>query len=81
MLFNVHSNQWDEELLTALDIPASLMPAVKASSTVYGEVHPDLLGAAIPIGGVQATSKARCLDKPALPPAWSKTPTAPVVSC
>jgi glycerol kinase len=52
MLFNVHSNQWDEELLDALDIPASLMPAVKPSSTVYGEVHPDLLGAAIPIGGV-----------------------------
>lgn len=52
MLFNVHRNQWDEELLNALNIPASLMPTVKPSSTVYGDVHPDLLGAAIPIGGV-----------------------------
>jgi glycerol kinase len=52
MLFNVHTNQWDAELLAALDIPASLMPAVKPSSAIYGEVSPALLGHAIPIGGV-----------------------------
>jgi glycerol kinase len=52
MLFNVHTNQWDPELLQALDIPASLMPQVKPSSAFYGEVTPDLLGHAIPIGGV-----------------------------
>ncbi len=52
MLFNVHTNAWDAELLALLDIPASLMPQVMASSTHYGEVAPDLLGAAIPIGGV-----------------------------
>jgi glycerol kinase len=52
MLFNVHTNTWDTELLALLDIPASLMPQVMPSSTHYGEVTPDLLGAAIPIGGV-----------------------------
>jgi glycerol kinase len=52
MLFNVHSNQWDTELLQALDIPANLMPTVKPSSALYGEVNPALLGHAIPIGGV-----------------------------
>ncbi len=52
MLFNVRSNIWDEELLALLDIPASLMPAVRPSSALYGEVMPDLLGAAIPIAGV-----------------------------
>jgi glycerol kinase len=52
MLFNVHTNQWDAELLQALDIPASLLPTVKPSSALYGEVAPDLLGHAIPIGGV-----------------------------
>jgi glycosidase len=45
-------NQWDAELLQALDIPASLLPTVKPSSALYGEVAPDLLGHAIPIGGV-----------------------------
>ncbi len=52
MLFNVHTNQWDAELLAALHIPASLMPVVQPSSAIYGEVSPALLGHAIPIGGV-----------------------------
>ncbi len=52
MLFNVHSNQWDTELLQALGIPANLMPHVKPSSALYGEVRADLLGHSIPIGGV-----------------------------
>ena len=52
MLFNVHINQWDTELMHALDIPAAMMPAVKPSSALYGELSADLLGAAIPIGGV-----------------------------
>jgi glycerol kinase len=52
MLFNVHTNAWDAELLKALDIPASMLPAVKPSSAMYGEVSADLLGHAIPIGGV-----------------------------
>lgn len=52
MLFNVHTNLWDEDLLAALDIPASLMPSVQPSASVFGEVVPALLGQAIPIGGV-----------------------------
>jgi glycerol kinase len=52
MLFNVHSNTWDAELLAALDIPASLMPTVHPSASLFGEVAPGLLGHAIPIGGV-----------------------------
>ncbi|MHB1200510.1 MAG: glycerol kinase GlpK [Polaromonas sp.] len=52
MLFNVHANQWDAELLDLLGIPASLMPQVMPSSAHYGEVLPELLGHAIAIGGV-----------------------------
>ncbi len=52
MLFNVHTNAWDEELLTALNIPANILPTVKPSSALYGEVLPDLLGHSITIGGV-----------------------------
>jgi len=52
MLFNVHHNQWDAELLKALDIPESLMPAVQPSASLFGEISPALLGHAIPIGGV-----------------------------
>ncbi|SDN86566.1 glycerol kinase GlpK [Polaromonas sp. JS666] len=52
MLFNVHNNQWDTELLDLLGIPASLMPQVLPSSAHYGEVRPELLGHPIAIGGV-----------------------------
>jgi len=52
MLFNVHTNQWDDALLKALDIPDKLLPQVKPSSALYGEVAADLLGHAITIGGV-----------------------------
>ena len=52
LMFNVHSNQWDTELLQMLDIPPSLMPTVRPSSALFGEVSPELLGHAIMIGGV-----------------------------
>ena len=52
MLFNVHTNQWDDDLLQLLGIPASLMPQVLPSSAHFGETRPALLGHAIAIGGV-----------------------------
>ena len=52
MLFNVHTNQWDADLLKALDIPESLLPRVLPSSTHFGDVDPALLGQSIAIGGV-----------------------------
>ena len=52
MLFNVHINHWDDDLLQLLGIPPSLMPKVLPSSAHFGETRPELLGHAIPIGGV-----------------------------
>jgi len=52
MLFNVRSNQWDDELLALLNIPRSLLPEVLPSSGDFGASDAGLLGAAIPIGGV-----------------------------
>ncbi|WP_395316387.1 glycerol kinase GlpK [Variovorax sp. UC74_104] len=52
MLFNVHANEWDTDLLKALDIPASLMPKVQPSSSHFADTDAALLGHALPIGGV-----------------------------
>ncbi|MBF6629676.1 MAG: glycerol kinase GlpK [Comamonas sp.] len=52
MLFNVHTNQWDANLLALLDIPASLMPEVLPSAADFGNTADDVLGGAISIGGV-----------------------------
>jgi glycerol kinase len=62
MLFNVRENRWDEELLRALDIPASLLPDVHPSSHRYGEVVPGLLDAQGPkhlaIAGIAGDQQA-----------------------
>ena len=52
MLFNVHTNRWDEELLKLLDIPPNILPVVHPSSHVYGPTRADLLGAPVAIGGI-----------------------------
>ena len=52
MLFNIRTNVWDDELLQMLDIPRELLPEVHPSSHLFGHTRADLLGAALPIGGV-----------------------------
>jgi glycerol kinase len=52
MLFNVHENRWDEELLKLLEIPASVLPMVHPSAHEFGRVAPVHLGGAITIGGI-----------------------------
>ena len=52
MLFNVHHNTWDTELLEALRIPAALMPQVQASASLFGEVQATHLGHALQVGGM-----------------------------
>ncbi|AFK61213.1 glycerol kinase [Advenella kashmirensis WT001] len=52
MLFNVHTGQWDSQLLDLFQIPPSLLPQVMPSSAHYGDIPADLLGYALPICGV-----------------------------
>ena len=50
MLFNIHTLQWDAELLDILGVPLSMMPQVKSSSEVYGRTS--LLGEDVPVSGI-----------------------------
>jgi glycerol kinase len=52
MLFDVHANQWDAELLAALRIPASLLPGVQPSSSHFADTDAALLGRSLPVAGV-----------------------------
>ena len=58
MLFNIHTMQWDEELLRLFDIPMSMMPRVMPSSGIFGYTDTALLGGAIPIAGVAGDQQA-----------------------
>ena len=52
MLLNVHTNQWDSELMSLLHIDSKLMPTVQASSSDFGVIDTEWLGHPLPIGGV-----------------------------
>lgn len=49
LLFNIHSLDWDDELLTLLKIPRRMLPEVRPSSEVYGQTAAELLGAPVPL--------------------------------
>ena len=52
MIFNIHSLQWDEELLQKMNIPRSLLPEVRSSSEVYGYTQQLLTSTEIPVAGI-----------------------------
>ena len=58
MLFNIHTLQWDEELLDLLGVPASMLPKVCSSSEVYGVTDKGLFGSEVPIAGIAGDQPA-----------------------
>jgi glycerol kinase len=58
MLFDIRRNQWDHELLNALDIPSSLLPTVHPSSFMFGETDTAIFGRPVPIGGIAGDQQA-----------------------
>ncbi|MDO7084928.1 glycerol kinase GlpK [Pseudocolwellia sp. AS88] len=58
MIFNIHSQEWDEELLALFNIPNSLLPEVMDSSCEFGLSSPEILGEAIPIQGIAGDQQA-----------------------
>lgn len=58
LLFNIHTLDWDDELLSLLNIPKSLLPEVKQSSEIYGETSTTLFSTKIPISGIAGDQQA-----------------------
>jgi glycerol kinase len=68
MLFNIHTLQWDEDLLALFDIPHAMLPEVKSSSEIYGHTAPRFTNRPIAIAGIAGDQQAAlfgqlCLDK------------------
>ena len=61
LLFDIHKGAWDADMLRMLDIPEALLPEVKDNSTIFGETTSDLLGEAIPIGGMAGDQQAAAI--------------------
>ncbi len=58
MLYNIHTLQWDDELLSILDVPRCVLPEVKPSSCIYGKTEFELYGGEIPVSGAAGDQQA-----------------------
>ena len=73
MLFNIHTQQWDDDLLQLLDIPASLLPEVMDSAADFGQTAPEVLGASIPVCGIAGDQQAALIGQACFQPGMVKS--------
>jgi glycerol kinase len=73
MLFNIHEQKWDQELLELLDIPAPLLPEVKDSAADFGATDKQLFGAALPIAGIAGDQQAALVGQAGFGPGMIKS--------
>ncbi len=72
LLFDVHANAWDDELLGLLDIPRSMLPEVLPSSHRFGDTEAALFGQPIPIGGVAGDQQSALFGQACFTPGFAK---------
>lgn len=68
MLFNIHTLEWDKELLELFDIPASMLPSVKPSSCVMGYTTTTIFAHEVPIAGVAGDQQAALFGQMCIKP-------------
>ncbi|MEZ9370527.1 glycerol kinase GlpK [Shewanella sp. 10N.286.51.B2] len=70
MLFNIHQQQWDDKLLTAFGIPASMLPEVKPSCAVYGSTS--IVGGDITVAGMAGDQQSALFGQLCFEPGMAK---------
>src|ERR1700712_3887998 len=73
LLFNIHTGQWDDELLKILRVPRSMLPEVKDSSAKFGESDPGLFGGPIAISGIAGDQQAATIGQACFTPGMMKS--------
>ncbi len=72
LLFNIHSGDWDEELLRLLRVPRAILPEVYPSAHAFGMIAPSILGAAVPITGIAGDQQAALFGQGCHKPGMAK---------
>jgi glycerol kinase len=72
LLYNIHTEQWDAELLEMLDIPRSVLPKLVSCSEVYGEVADESVLAGVPIAGMAGDQHAALFGQACFEPGMAK---------
>ena len=73
LLYNIHENCWDEELLALLRVPASMLPEVRDSSADFGITETGILGGAIPVRGIAGDQQAALVGQACFQPGMIKS--------
>ncbi len=72
LLYDIHTGDWDNELLRTLNVPRNLLPQVRDSSEIVGETAPGLFGARIPIAGIAGDQQAATFGQACWAPGLAK---------
>jgi len=72
MLYNIHEERWDPELLELFEIPESMLPEVRESSEVYGNTGTNLFAQPIPIAGIAGDQQAALFGQVCTEPGMTK---------
>jgi len=72
LLYNIHAGEWDERLLKLFRVPRSLLPEVRTSSEVYGEVSTSLGLQKVPIAGVAGDQQSALFGQMCVRPGQAK---------
>lgn len=72
LLFNIHTLDWDDELLRILNVPRAMLPTVRPSSEVYGTTDASVLGAAVSIAGMAGDQQAATFGQACFAPGQAK---------
>ncbi|WP_016833172.1 glycerol kinase GlpK [Herbaspirillum lusitanum] len=72
MLWNIHTGNWDDELLEWLDVPRSMLPEVHPSAHLYGHTDAGHLGAAVVIGGIAGDQQSALFGQACFQPGMAK---------
>ena len=73
LLYDIHAQDWDEELLRLLRVPRSLLPRVRDCSEIYGHTTPELFGRSLPIAGIAGDQQAALIGQACFEPGMAKS--------
>jgi len=73
MLYNIHSQQWDDEMLALFRVPRAMMPEVEDCAADFGDADPDWLGASIPVAGIAGDQQAALIGQACFKPGMVKS--------
>jgi glycerol kinase len=72
LMFDIHTLEWDDELLKILDVPRAMLPEVRSSSEVYGETDASVFGSPVPIAGIAGDQQAALFGQACFEPGAAK---------